>query len=267
MHRSKLAAAVVCLALCGLSPFVRAQATGAPDTTPPAQPDQQPAAAQQPDASSSQNPPAAPSEAQRAELAREAQSRVQARRRQRIASVIQDTYSHKYEVFGGEAFMRMRPGHYLQNFSENGFDAGVTRYFTDKVGVTVDGRGYYGTAYVGNLQNQYNIYEPSVSNYSIAAGPQYRFLMRQKWGISGVAMVGIAHNVFYGSSQNFPGTLLGLYPNQWRVLLNLGAPIDYNLGPGLAIRLTPNYYMTDFGGELQHNKSITMGINYRFGRR
>jgi hypothetical protein len=240
-----------------------------PDSTAPAAtaPDA-PAADQQPAASSSsQNPPPAPSEAQRLELARQAQARVRTRRQQRIDAIVQDTYGHKYEVFGGYTFLRMRPGHDLQNFSENGFDAGVTRYFTNKLGATVDGRGYYGVAYVGNLQNIYNIYEPSVSNYSISAGPSYRFYMRQKWSVSGVALVGIAHNLFYANSQSVPGTLVGLYPNQWRLTATVGVPIDYNLGPGLALRITPNYYYTNFGSESQNNKGLTAGINYRFGRR
>ena len=249
----------------------------APDTQAPDQPapaptlpaaqvpaDQAPPA---PDASSSQTPPPAPTESQRLALAREAQARVHARRQQRVQAVIQDTYSHKYEIFGGYTFLRMRPGHVLQNFTENGFAGGLTRYLNNKLGVTAEARGYYGTAYVGNLQNIYNIYEPSVSNYSVSAGPSYRFYMGQKWSISGLAMVGIAHNLFYANSQNTPGTLVGLYPNDWRLSATVGVPIDYNLGPGLSIRLTPSYYLTNFGGEIQNNKSISAGINYRFGRR
>jgi hypothetical protein len=215
----------------------------------------------------SQNPPPAPTEAQRAELARQAQARVRARRQQRIAAIVQDTYSHKYEVYGGTAFLRLRPGPYLQNVSEFGFDAGVTRYFTNKLGVTADGRGYFGSAYVGDLNNGLNFFEPSVSNYSVSAGPQYRFYMRQKWSVSGVAMAGVARDVFYGNSQGLPGTLVGLYPNEWRLTATVGVPIDYNLGPGLAIRITPNYYLTNFGSQIQNNRGFTAGINYRFGRR
>ena len=278
MQRSKFAGSLIHPALSVLFFVATAgaqTAPGTPQTTTPTAPADQQAPAAPPatdtqapaDASSSQNLPPAPTEAQRLELARQAQSRVRARRQQRIQAIEQDTYSHKYEAFGGYAFLRMRPGHDLQNFTETGWDAGLTRYFNNKLGATVDARGYYGTAYVGNLQNIYNIYEPAVSNYSVSAGPSYRFYMKQKWSISGVAMIGIAHNLFYANSQNTPGTLVGLYPNDWRLTATVGVPIDYNLGPGLAIRLTPNYYLTNFGGEIQNNKSITAGINYRFGRR
>jgi hypothetical protein len=225
------------------------------------------ASAQVPDASSSQNIPPAPTEAQRLELARQAQARVQARRKARIATIVADTYGHKYEAFGGYTFQRMRPGTDLQHFSESGWDAGFTDYFTNRLGVTVDGRGYYGTAYVGNLQNPYNIFEPSVSNYSIVAGPSYRFLMRQKWSVAGMALAGVGRDVFYANSANAPGTLVGLYPVQWRLAATVGAPIDFNLGPGLSLRLTPNCNITNFGGDYQYNKGVATGINYRFGRR
>jgi hypothetical protein len=230
------------------------QAPAAQETTPAAQ-------------DNSQNPPPAPTEAQRAELARQAQARVRARRQQRIAAIVQDTYSHKYEIFGGVGYLRLRPGADLQKVSMFGFDAGVTRYLNNNLGITVDGRGYYGNAYVGNLNSGINFFEPSVSSYSISGGPQYRFYMRQKWSVSGVAMVGGARDVFYGNSQGLPGTLLGLYPNQWRLTATVGAPIDYNLGPGLAFRVTPNYYLTNWGGQIQNNLGFTGGINYRFGRR
>ncbi len=227
------------------------------------QADTAPAAAQD----SSQNPPPAPTEAQRAQLARQAQDRVRARRAQRIQAIVQDTYSHKYEVFGGYTFIRLRPGSSLQNVDENGFDAGVTRYFTNTLGVTAEGRGYFGNAYVGNLATGVTFFEPSISNYSISAGPQYRFYMSQKWGISGVGEVGVARNVFYANSQSLPGEYVGLYPNEWRITATVSVPIDYNLGPGLSIRIAPTYYLTTFGGQTQNNRGFTSGINYRFGRR
>ena len=232
-----------------------------------AQTEPAPAASQDASPGSGQNPPPAPSEAQRAELARQSQARVRARRAQRIQAIVQDTYSHKYEVFGGYTFIRMRPGANLQNLDENGFDAGITRYFTNTLGVTAEGRGYFGNAYVGNLGSGITFFEPSISNYSVSAGPQYRFYMHQKWGISGVGEVGVARNIFYANSQGLPGTYVGLYPDQWRLTATIGVPIDYNLGPGLSVRITPNYYLTNFGGQIQNNKGFTSGINYRFGRR
>ena len=244
--------------LLGYSSSDQTGQAGAQDTS---------AASQNSAQDSAQNPPPAPTEAQRAQLARQAQDRVHVRRAQRIQAVVQDTYSHKYEVFGGYTFVRMRPGPSLQNVDENGFDAGVTRYFTYRLGATAEGRGYFGNAYVGNLGTGVTFFEPSVSNYSIAAGPQYRFYMHQRWGVSGVGEVGVARNVFYANSQSLPGSYVGLYPDQWRLTATVSVPVDYNLGPGLSIRIAPTYYLTNFGGQIQNNRGFTSGINYRFGRR
>ena len=49
--------------------------------------------------------------------------------------------------------------------------------------------------------------------------------------------------------------------------LSLGVPIDYNLGPGLAARIQPGYWLTTFGGTAQvKNIGFNAGIVYRFGR-
>ena len=86
-------------------------------------------------------------------------------------ATIKDTYSHKYEIYFGYSYLRMRPGHFLQHANEYGWNAGITRYFTPKFGVSADLRGYYKSVYVGN--NPYALYQPFISNYSAMVGPQY----------------------------------------------------------------------------------------------
>jgi hypothetical protein len=49
--------------------------------------------------------------------------------------------------------------------------------------------------------------------------------------------------------------------------ISAGASLDYNLGPGLAIRLTPNYLITNYGSTMQYNAGGNLGIAYRFGRK
>lgn len=242
----------------------------APDTTPPlAPPAPSPDPLAQPQPGSQSNsqsaPPGYPNEADRARLAREAQERVRARRQQRTEAVIQDTYSHKYDAYFGYVYLRFRPGSSLQHVTEYGWNAGLTDYIRPKLGITADFRGYYGNAYVGN--NPYALFKPFISNYSVMAGPQYRLVERKTWGVSGQVLAGVTRNLFYGDSNNFPGTLLGLYPNEWRFAAAAGVPVDYNLGPGLAIRVTPTYYFTNFGGETQSNLGFGAGAVYRFGRR
>ncbi len=263
-----LAYPLLTLSFLGAALTLHAQdAPAAPQQAPAAQPDQP----QQPDAAppnSSSQTPNYPNEQERVRLAREAQGRVQARRQQRVQAVIQDTYSHKFDVYFGYAYLRMRPGHSLQHVTEYGWNAGITEYIRPKLGITGDFRGYYGTAYTGNNpgNNGFTFFKPFISNYSVMAGPQYRFVEGKTWGVSGQVLAGGSRTLFQGDSEGFPGTLLGLYPSEWSFSAAAGVSVDYNLGPGLAVRITPTYYLTRFGGDTQHNLGFTAGMNYRFGR-
>jgi hypothetical protein len=201
---------------------------------------------------------------QRAEVLRQAQLRVQARRKLRVQQIIQDTYTHKYEAYFGGGYLRFSPGPSLQHMNESAWNVGVTDYIAGKIGVTADFRGYYGTTFT--YVNQFQVFSPSISQYTFLAGPQVRLFEGQHWGWSANALVGVGHGNFSTGTGGFPSTLVGLYPDGNSFNLSLGVPIDYNLGPGFAIRLTPNYLMTDYGSELQHNLGFNIGAVYRFGR-
>ena len=109
---------------------------------------------------------------QRAEVLREAQARVRARRKLRIQQIIQDTYSHKYETYFGGGYLRFRPGSSLQKMNESAWNIGITDYIKGKIGITGDFRGYYGTTYTN--VNTYQVFSPSISQYTFMAGPTVR---------------------------------------------------------------------------------------------
>jgi hypothetical protein len=233
--------------------------------------------AQQQQGNSSSQPQANyPNEQERIRLAREAQQRVQARRAARTAATVKDTYSHKYEIYFGYSYLRMRPGHFLQHGNEYGWDAGMTRLFTPKFGVSADLRGYYKSVFVGN--NPYSLNQPFISNYSAMAGPQYYVRQRKNYAISGQVLAGVTHNLFNADSAGHPGNLVGLYNNGTRFTAAAVIPVDINLGPGLALRIAPDYNLTTWGYNLttqtgpvsgtdfQHNLGFTLGLNYRYGR-
>jgi hypothetical protein len=115
----------------------------------------------EPAAQDQAQPPAPP--ANQGELS--VQARIRARREQRRAQAIHDTYSHLYEAFVGGGYIRFTPGPTLQRVSMVSFDDAITRYFSEKLGVTIDGRGYFGTAYVG--LNAANISKPAISQYGV----------------------------------------------------------------------------------------------------
>jgi hypothetical protein len=199
-------------------------------------------------------------------LAQEAQARIRARREQRKQRVVQDTYSHKFEVYGGGGYTRFRPGSSLQHINEAAWNAGVTDYQWGRLGITADLRGYYGTAFIP--PNPFNIFKPSLSEYSFMAGPQYRVVRREHWAISGQVLVGGSKGNFNANGAELPGTLVGLWSNGTNFSAAAALPIDYNLAPGLAFRIQPGYWLTSFSNTLQvKNLGFNTGLVFRFGRK
>jgi hypothetical protein len=219
-----------------------------------------------------QQQPEAPqpkSQQERASVLRQAQQRVEVRRRQRVHQIIEDTYSHQYELYFGGGYLRFRPGNDLQHINETGWNIGITDYLWGNLGITGDFRGYYGTTYTGNFPggNENHIYQPSISQYTALGGPQYRFFRGQHWGWTAQALAGIGHGNFGTGAGGIDPTTIGLYSDATVVNVSVGTSVDYNLGPGLAVRLTPNYLLTDYGSTLQHNLGWNVGVVYRFGRK
>ena len=202
--------------------------------------------------------------AQRVEILRAARARIRARHRQRVQRIIQDTYSHHYEVYFGGGYVRFHPGHGLQKNSEADWNVGFTDYFHGRWGATADVRGYYGTAFI--YVNQYQVFQPSISQYTFMAGPQYRFFEGQHWGWSAYVLGGVGHANFTSGTGGLPGNLVGLYPDGNAFNVTPGAEVDYNLSPGLAFRFNSTYLVSHYGGEFQNNLGYNLGFVYRFGR-
>ncbi|HEY1987774.1 MAG TPA: hypothetical protein VGG85_20340 [Terracidiphilus sp.] len=220
--------------------------------------------------SSSTNPANPPQEGQAQQPAGQnqgpvtVQGRIRARREQRRAQSIRDVYQHLYEVYGGMGYLRFTPGPNLQRVTYYAWDTGVTRYYSERLGVTIDGRGYYGTPYVG--LNFSSITRPAVSTYMVMGGPTYRFYLQPKYSISGRVMGGYAKGNFSGDTNGFGGKTLGLWADSSTYAVNGAILGEYNLTPAIGFRLTGDYVGTGFGSTMQNNFGFTGGIVYRFGK-
>jgi hypothetical protein len=144
------------------------------------------------------------------------------------------------------------------------WDAALTRFYNPRLGVTIDGRGYYGTAYVG--LNQASVTRPAISNYGVLGGPTYRFLLRPKYSVAGRVMGGVAFGNFSGDTNGFDPRSLGLYADSTTYAVNASVLGEYNISPNLSLRLAPDYYLTGFGSSRQNSVGFTYGIVYRFGK-
>jgi len=210
---------------------------------------------------------------QRALILREAQARVNSRRQERVRQFIRDTYSHKYEVYFGGGYLRFRPGASLQHLNESAWNAGAVDYLYGRLGVAVDSRGYYGTAYTGR-HSFVGAFHPSISEYTLMAGPQYRFFEGEHWGWTAQVLAGAGHGNFATGTGGLGSAPVGLYNDGTVLNISPGVSVDYNLGPALAIRLTPNALFTSYDSSVpgasnssfQRNLGFNVGVLYRFGR-
>ena len=238
----------------------------------PATSDSQPAAAQSeptaPQTGTVQAPAQAPAQPTASSLS--VQARIRARREQRRVAAIHEVYSHLYEAYVGSGFTRtvpgpgVAPGGGYQHYNLYMWNVGFTRYFNEKLGVTIDGRGSYGTSYIGN--NQYNVNHPAISQYSGMIGPTYRFLLHPRYSVSGRILGGAVYGNFSGDTDGFGTALLGLYPDGTALAISASVPVEFNVSPTLGLRVAPEYRLTDFGSTIQNGWGLTGGFVYRFGK-
>lgn len=197
-----------------------------------------------------------------------------ANRKARVERTIDETYSHRFEIFGGGGYLRFRPGQNLQKNNEVTWAASATYYLNPKLGIIADARGGYGNAKIGNTI--YNIPNPLITEYTFMAGPSYRFYAKQKMAASAHVLAGYSLGNFDGGSKAIPATLLGMWATSNKPVFSVGVNLDYNLYPNLAFRVTPTYVGTTFrgidlksgnsNGSIQNNFGINAGIVYRFGK-
>ncbi len=197
------------------------------------------------------------------------ESRRQLTKQRREAQVITETYSHRWEVYGGGDYMRFRPGPYIHNSGMGAWTLGLTRYFTPRLGITADARGYYGSNSLGASSSfttgNFNTYNAKFSVFPFTIGPQYRFYGSPKWSVSGVVQAGAVYGYFDAHTNGHLPQNVGFYPAGIVAGGIASLDIDYNLSPGLALRVAPNVLFDDFGG-VDHNQGVLVGIVYRFGR-
>jgi hypothetical protein len=195
------------------------------------------------------------------------QARIRARREQRRVAEIHDVYTHLYEAYAGMGYLRFTPGPGLQRVNEYAWNVGVTRYFNERLGVTVDGRGYYGRPFVGlnAISNSANT-KPEISQYTAMIGPTYRFLVNPRYSVSGRVLAGGAFGNFSGDLGSFTPEEIGLYSNGASVAVNVSVPLEYNITPGVGFRVAPEYLLTNFGSTTQNSLGFTSGLVFRWGK-
>ena len=192
------------------------------------------------------------------------QARIRARREQRRKQAIREVYSHLYEANMDLGYLRFIPGPNLQRVTMYSWDTSVTRFYNQRLGATIDGRGHYGSPFVG--LNFSSITKPAISMYTVMGGPTYRFFMQPRYSIALRGMGGYAQGNFSGDTNGFGGKTLGLYADSG-TFAGSGAIIgEYNVSPSIGLRLAPEYFFTGFGSTVQYSRGFTAGFVFRFGK-
>jgi hypothetical protein len=197
--------------------------------------------------------------------------RIRQRRLQRRAQAIHDAYSQRYESWVGMGYLRFVPGPHVQRTTYYAWDAGLTRFQTERLGYTLDGRGYTGIAFVG--LNPASITRPKVSTYVAMAGPTYRFLLEPRYSVSARVMGGWALGNFSGDTNGLGGQNIGggvglnLYPDANTYAASAAIIGEVNVSPSVALRLAPEYVVTGFGSTTQYSRGFSGSLIYRFGKR
>lgn len=208
--------------------------------------------------------------------------RENANREARIKRTIQDTYSHRWEVGGGGGYTRFRSGQYLQKNNEVAFWMSTTYYLRPKLGIIGEVRGLYGNAKIANGagtpdQPIFLNFKPQISQYPFMGGVVYRLYSKEKIAVSLVGEGGVALGKFDSGSKGIPSQYLHVWQSGTRPAFSVGANLDYNFYPNLALRITPTWLATTYRldpkdsaptphGSLQNSGGVNIGIVYRFGR-
>lgn len=192
------------------------------------------------------------------------QARLRARREQRRAMAIHQTYDYKWEGYVNMGYMRYVPGPQAQKLTFYAWDTGMTRYLNERLGVNLDARGNYGYAFIG--PNFSSITRPEVSLYTAMAGPVYRFYVQPRYSVSGRVMAGFAHNNNTGDTGGFQTVGGLLYPNTSSYAADAAVIGDWNIMPEVSLRLAPEYFFTGAGGHSQADRGFSGGIVFRFGK-
>ena len=193
-------------------------------------------------------------------------------------------YDNKWEIYGGAGFSHFKSGPQLAAGANlGGFDVQGTYWLTGRLGATANLRGYYGTQ--GVDPNKYGVSGPFVFEHLFMGGATYRLLAGEHAALDVHGMVGGSSGVFsraLGHDPNDPSYAVqprdvGMYNDGLGLATAIGGSLDLNRSPRLALRISPDWIMTRYGGygtptnvpsplvtRSQNEFGISVGILYRF---
>jgi hypothetical protein len=174
------------------------------------------------------------------------------------------------ELFGGFGFSIANPETNLPRQNMDGWVGSATGYAREWFGVTAEFSGQF-----GNIPVPSGITAPQLSfkEYSYLAGPQFRFLDKERVQSSFKLMVGGVFGQVNLNSTTSPAAVSQLGSagylgfNQTKFAALFAVPVDVTVTKLIAIRVEPGLYVTNFNMHGQGDFRISVGPVFRFGHR
>jgi len=178
-------------------------------------------------------------------------------------------YAERLDVFGGAQYAHFNPspGRLVHAINLLGWQGDATLWFRTRIGIEANARGEYGTMDIPS--NPYGVPATGpMSEHLFLFGPSFRMMMHPRYTVSMHALIGAAYGKF---SDAFPAGVqpqyVGIYNDKLALGLAVGPSVEYNLGPKLAVRLTPDWQPTKYGFPWQNEFAGSVGIVYKLGHR
>ena len=178
----------------------------------------------------------------------------------------------RFDVMGGAAYSHFNPGyaHRVQAINLLGWDASVTTWVSNTVGIEATGRGLYGTINLpANAVSDLGIKTSDMSEHLFLFGPSARLYRRERLTAGGHILIGGAYGSF---DKGFSGTgaqpfTYGVYNNTLAFAGAIGGWAGYAVTPKISVRFVADYQPTRYGGTTQNEFAGTIGIVYKMGHR
>lgn len=152
----------------------------------------------------------------------------------------------KAEVFGGYQWTSVDFGSGVDRQNFNGWNAAVSGYLNNNLGITADFSGAYKT-----------VSGVSVKSYSYLFGPTLRAPMEKA--------TPFVHALFGGAHDSAKVSGLGGLGSDSSFAYAIGGGFDLDASQNVAIRVAQfDFLGTRFGGETQKNFRYSAGVVFRF---
>jgi hypothetical protein len=178
-------------------------------------------------------------------------------------------YAQRWDFSAGAQYAHFNPspGRLVHAINLLGWQADATVWMRTRFGIEAQARGEYGTMDIP--PNGFGVPATApMSEHLALFGPNFRLMMHPRFNLSMHGLVGAAYGKF---STDFPHGVVpqdvGIYNDKLALGLAVGPSVEYNLGPKLSVRLTPDWQPTHYGFPWQNEFAGSVGIVYKLGHR